>query len=125
MLKDIRMHLAADDDKQDMLEQQLSKDIVANHRLNTMAFSRYIPSLLPEVQNVTTENIAIFANQNGQYNIVDYGTGRTVYGLDPEAEISRQVKVFRRHAPYISLNSTASDVSDNDEVDIALSQLPG
>jgi len=125
MLKDIRMHLAADDDKQDMLEQQLSKDIVANHRLNTMAFSRYIPSLLPEVQNVTTENIAIFANQNGQYNIVDYGTGRTVYGLDPEAEISRQVEVFRRHAPYISLNSTASDVSDNDEVDIALSQLPG
>lgn len=125
MLKDIRMHLAADDDKQGMLEQQLSKDIVANHRLNVIAFARHIPTLLPEVQNVTSENIAIFANQNGQYNIVDYGTGRTVYGLDPKSEISRQVETFRHHAPYISLKSTDSKIPDSDDVDLALSQLPG
>lgn len=118
------MHLATDEDKQKLLEEQLSKDMVMNHRLNSIAFARHIPSLMPKMQNVMSDNIAIFANKNGQYNIVDYGTGRTVYGLDPESEISCQVEAFRRHAPYISLKSTGSEASESDDVDLALKQLP-
>jgi len=106
MLKDIRIHLAAEEAEQEHLEQALSRHIVANHRRNVMAFARHIPSLVPEVQNVTTQNIAIFANKSGEYNIVDYGTGRTVYGLNPRAEIESQYQNIRQHAPYIALNDS-------------------
>lgn len=118
------MHLAADNDKQKLLEKQLSKDMVANHRLNSIAFSRHVPSLLPKVQDVTSQNIALFANQNGECNIVDYGTGRTVYGLAPQLEISNHVEAFRQHASYISLSSSVSGLSESDDVDLELNRLP-
>ncbi|NVK57575.1 MAG: motility associated factor glycosyltransferase family protein [Alteromonadaceae bacterium] len=124
MLKDIRMHLEADEGKQADLEQQLSKSIIANHRRNALAFARHIPSIQHEAQNVTSESIAIFANKLGQHNIVDYGMGRTVYGLDPQAEISRQVEEFTRHAPYISLQANKeADDFNGDKVN-ELKSLP-
>lgn len=107
MLKDIRIHLAAEEADQEQLEKELSQHILANHRRNVMAFRRHIPSMVSEVQNVATQNIAIFANKNGEYNIVDYGAGRTVYGLNPQAEVESQYQCFRRHAPYIALNDVA------------------
>ncbi|MDC8830467.1 motility associated factor glycosyltransferase family protein [Alteromonas gilva] len=125
MLKDIRMHLEADEDKQADLEQQLSKRIISNHRRNALAFARHIPSIQHEVQNVTSENIAIFANKLGQHNIVDYGTGRTVYGLDPQAEISRQVDEFVRHAPYMSLQTSKEELDCDNYKSNELESLPG
>lgn len=111
MLKDIRIHLASDESEQELLEQELSRHIVANHRRNVMAFARHIPSLVSDVQNVKTQNIAIFANKNGDYNIVDYGTGRTLYGLYPLAEIQKQYYSTTRHAPFIPLRSSEGDVA--------------
>jgi hypothetical protein len=114
MLKDIRVHLAAEETEQERLEQALSRHIVANHRRSIMAFARHIPSLLPDVQNVATENIAIFANKSGEYNIVDYGTGRTVYGLNPRDEIQQQYQMVQLHAPYIALNKQLESNNDED-----------
>ncbi|WP_296044922.1 6-hydroxymethylpterin diphosphokinase MptE-like protein [uncultured Alteromonas sp.] len=129
MLKDIRIHLAAEEAEQERLEQALSRHIVSNHRRSIMAFARHIPSLLPEVQNVATENIAIFANKNGEYNIVDYGTGRTVYGLTPQAEILQQYQNIKNHAPFIALHcdeKERSEEGDNSLKSIAqVADLPG
>ena len=75
MLKDIRIHLASEDSVQEELEQALSKHIVTNHRNSILAFARHIPSLLPQVKKVSTENISLFANKSGEFNLVDYATG--------------------------------------------------
>ncbi|WAJ71045.1 motility associated factor glycosyltransferase family protein [Catenovulum adriaticum] len=111
MLKDIRMHLAEDDDKQAQLETQLSEKIHKIHNQNATAFAQFIPSMLADVQNVTTQNISIFSNKNGEVNLVDYGAGRTVYGLNPNKEISAQVNAFSKHCPYISITPIANTSS--------------
>lgn len=122
MLKDIRMHLAKDDDKQAQLEKQLSEKIHHIHSQNATAFAQFIPSMLADVQNVTTQNISIFSNKNCEVNIVDYGAGRTVYGLNPNQEINAQVNAFAKHCPYISIK-TETDIISTDETDESTTQL--
>lgn len=114
MLKDIRMHLAEDDNKQAQLETQLSEKIHKIHNQNATAFAQFIPSMLANVQNVATQNISIFSNKNSEINIVDYGAGRTVYGLNPNEEISAQVNAFSKHCPYISITAEGNTTSSDD-----------
>jgi len=109
------MHLETDEEQQKKLEQQLSENIRNNHSRNATAFAKHIPSLLADVQNVTTQNIAIFANKNAEYNIVDYGAGRTVYGLNPKAEVFNQFKIITRHMPFISLQLQSSRHLENEK----------
>ncbi len=118
MLKDIRIHLASDDGIQEALEQALSKHIVTNHRNSILAFARHIPSLVPQVKKVSTENISLFANKFGEFNLVDYAKGRTVYGINPQSEVQDQYQAFKQHAPFIALNERSADSVDNTESDI-------
>ena len=128
MLKDIRIHLAAEDTAQEQLEQALSKHIVGNHRNSILAFARHIPSLLPEVQKVSTQNISLFANKEGEFNIVDYATGRTVYGLHPQSEILNQYQAIKQHAPFMALSRDENDseqITDEELASISeLKKLP-
>ncbi|WP_053084503.1 6-hydroxymethylpterin diphosphokinase MptE-like protein [Catenovulum maritimum] len=102
MLKDIRFHVEKDEKKQLVLEQKLSSHIQMVHKKNLTAFARHIPSLIPSVQNISSQNIAVFANKESQYNFVDYSSGRVLYGLFPEREIQNQVQTITNNLPYIS-----------------------
>ncbi|MDN4500896.1 DUF115 domain-containing protein [Alteromonadaceae bacterium BrNp21-10] len=125
MLKNIRLHLDADDEKQAELELQLSEKIQHQYKRNVQAFRANIPSLLPLITNIQTQNVALFCNKFGEHNIVDYGVGRTLYGLDPQQEIQQQVKLHTEHCRFIDFTAAADESGTTDEtVSSQLQQLP-
>ena len=116
MLKNIRLHIEKDEEKQHDLEQKLAKSVLACQSKNINSFARNIPSLLPLVQHPIMQNHSLFCNKFGEINIVDYGIGRTLYGFHPQAEITKQVASFKQHAPYIDLSSQNHiDIVETDE----------
>jgi hypothetical protein len=113
MLKNIRLHIEKDEEKQHELEQKLAKSVLACQSKNINSFARNIPSLLPLVQHPIMQNHSLFCNKFGEINIVDYGIGRTLYGFHPQAEISKQVANFIQYAPYVDLSGqNNSDISE-------------
>lgn len=104
MLKNIRLHIEKDEEKQHELEQKLATTILACQNKNINSFARNIPSLLPVIQHPIMQNHSLFCNKYGEINIVDYGIGRTLYGFHPQAEISAQVADFIQHAPFVALD---------------------
>lgn len=103
MLKNIRLHIEKDEEKQVALEEKLAKHISITQKDNINAFQRYIPSLLSYVKRAKSQNISIFCNKYSRFNIVDYGVGRVFYGFEPEQEISSQVETFRKHSLYVAI----------------------
>jgi hypothetical protein len=125
MLKDIRFHIEQDEEKQAALEQNLAKHITFTQKDNINAFQRQIPSLLPYVTESRSQNISILCNKSSQFNIVDYGQGRVLYGFDPEAEVRAQVDVFIAHSNYIDFTLPELEPSKTvKEADLQLSSLP-
>ena len=119
MLKDIRLHVEQDEEKQQEIETLLAADIARTHTKNIQAFSYHIPSLLEYVQNVRSSNISLFCNKHKQKNIVDYGNGRTLYGLDPESEVTRQFELFNKFPQLITFTHQENDkpITKADEQD--------
>lgn len=117
MLKDIRFHLEKDENKQAVLEEKLAERITYMRNRNLNAFQRSIPSLLHYFQSKVS-HLSIFCNKSGKYNIVDYGRGRVLYGLDPEQEIEQHLSLFYQHAPYVAFENQASVVDDEDTIAI-------
>jgi hypothetical protein len=110
MLKNIRLHLEKDEEKQKQLEASLAINILETHHKNVNSFARNIPTLLPLIKNPNLQNYSLFCNKYGDINIVDYGVGRTLYGFHPKQEISEQVDDFLQFAPYFSLDTTRKNL---------------
>ena len=70
MLKDIRIHLNADEEKQSKLEAKSAERAIRNYRRNQAAFRAFVPSLVNEIKESKSRNISIFTNRNGEFNIV-------------------------------------------------------
>ncbi len=112
MLKNIRLHLHEDEKVQDKIEQDNSDKLTQLFTRNVASFKRYMPSLASIVGQIPTQNISIFLNKDAQLNIVDYGTGRTLYGLHPQNEIKQQYELLTRHCTYVDLSSEDSPGSE-------------
>lgn len=108
MLKNIRLHVDTDEEKQRELDESLARKILEIHPKNINSFERNISSLLDKVKSPNLQNYSLFFNVHGEVNIVDYGVGRTLYGFHPQKEISEQVTRFLTHAPKISLIKSQS-----------------
>ena len=70
MLKNIRLHIEKDEQKQAELDEKLAKQILDVHKTNINAFQRNIPSLLPYVQNTDLANFSIFINKYNDLHIL-------------------------------------------------------
>lgn len=103
MLKNIRLHIEKDEQKQDELEAKLAATLQTVHKDNINAFQRNIPSLMPYITQTQSQNLSIFCNKFGHFNIVDYGLGRVFYGFDPEQDAKSQVDEFLRHGHFVHL----------------------
>ncbi|GGD72373.1 6-hydroxymethylpterin diphosphokinase MptE-like protein [Lacimicrobium alkaliphilum] len=125
MLKNIRLHLQQDEEQQKHQEEHLAEHIARISHKNINAFQRHIPSLLAYIKQ-QSQNISVFCNKYGDYNLVDYGTGRTFYGLHPQREIQTHLNSFTDHAPYISFEQASSALENTPDVtDITeLTELP-
>ncbi|MBC3765026.1 6-hydroxymethylpterin diphosphokinase MptE-like protein [Neptunicella marina] len=112
MLKNIRLHLEKDESKQAELEQQQSDKIQQTFMRSLRAFRQYIPSVLPYIKDIKTQNMALICNKFGETNIVDYGIGRTFYGLHPEQEVNLQFDSIIEHCPYIAFRDVEKPSSE-------------
>ncbi|XOV79288.1 MAG: 6-hydroxymethylpterin diphosphokinase MptE-like protein [Aestuariibacter sp.] len=124
MLKDIRLHIDDDENKQTEIEAELAARIAETKTKNVNAFQRNIPTLLAYLKEGINSNISIFCNKHGDVNIVDYGLGRTFYGLYPEREIKEQVDFTLGHFPYISFYGNKSCEIDVNTESLELKQIP-
>lgn len=115
MLKNIRLHLDKDEQKQALLDEKLATHILNTHKDNINAFQRNIPALLPNVQHPDLANYSIFINQYAEINIVDYGMGRTFYGFHPEAEVLEQISRVEQHCPNIVFDAPSVSHNKNSE----------
>jgi hypothetical protein len=103
MLKNIRLHLEKDAEKQAQLDDELAQQIIDTRNYNINAFQRNIPSLLPYLTYSKLRNYAPFNNRYGQVNIVDCSVGRTLYGFHPAYEVSQQVSQALQNSPCVDL----------------------
>lgn len=123
MLDNIRLHVDNDEEIQQSIEKKLTEHIHITFNNNVNKLRRSIPSLLKYTEASQRTNISIFCNKAGKYNIVDYGSGKVVYGFNPEQEIQRQVEQFLKHSPYIVFsenNHAQNNVISPDNIDDSL-----
>jgi hypothetical protein len=123
MLKNIRLHIEKDEQKQAELDEKLAKLIIETHSSNINAFQRNIPSLLPYVQNTDLANYSIFVNKYGENNIVDYGMGRTFYGFHPEQEVLEQLSRIDQHCPEVLFKAGLTSYDDKPTAVLTIEDL--
>ena len=123
MLKNIRLHIKKDEQKQAELDETLAKQILKTHSSNINAFQRNIPSLITYVKNTDLANYSIFANKYGKNNIVDYGMGRTFYGFHPEEEVLEQLFRIEQHCPEIVFKKQILDNVDDSDTALSIEEL--
>lgn len=102
MLTDIRIHLSHDEDEQQAAEHARAKNIEQNYLKNMAAFKRYVPSIHDQLADLSPSAHALFVNKSAQFNIVDYSTGKTMYGIEPQAEIEHQLSLSHFFTSTIS-----------------------
>jgi hypothetical protein len=112
MLKNIRLHIEKDEEKQAELDNTLANQILTTQKSNINAFQRNIPSLLPLIKGLGLSNYSVFINKFGEPNIVDYGLGRTFYGFHPKEEVLQQLAQYQSHTPEILLTKDTTKPSD-------------
>ena len=123
MLKNIKLHLNQDEDLQAEREQKLAQDMAGIFKKNINAFQRFMPNLLPVVKNVSSTNISIFCNKDGECNLVDYGQGRTLYGFQPRAESIGHVKRWAEHAIYKKIYDPEKETDSAQSKDIEITNF--
>ncbi len=123
MLKNIRLHIEKDEQKQAVLDEKLASHILETHNSNINAFQRNIPSLLPYVQTPNLANHSIFINKYAENNIVDYGMGRTFYGFHPEQEVLEQLTRIEQHCPEVLFQKQPLSHEENTDAVLSIEDL--
>jgi len=123
MLKNIRLHIEKNEQKQAELDEKLAVHILTTHNSNLNAFQRNISSLLPYVKNTDLANYSIFINKYGENNIVDYGMGRTFYGFHPEEEVLEQLFRIEQHCPKVTFKTQLSSHDADSSTALSIEQL--
>lgn len=107
MLKYINFQLMDDEQAQQLLEKDIAPVINRNIRQNIDAFRQHIPSLVSILQEHSPQQHSLFCNKKGQLNVVNFATGRVLYGIDSDVEIAAEVESFCKQAPFFLLDDTA------------------
>ncbi|MFT6896386.1 MAG: hypothetical protein ACJA13_000787 [Paraglaciecola sp.] len=107
MLKNIRLHLEKNDEKQAQLDDELAQQIIDTRNNNINAFQRNIPSVVPYLTDSKLLNYTLFNNKYGEVNIVNFSAGRTLYGFHPADEINQQVSQALQNSPWVDITKNA------------------
>ncbi len=105
MLKYINYQLNTDEQAQSILEQTAAKNIKHCLQDNIAAFSHYMPSVVPLIEQHSMQQYSVFCNKSGELNIVDFATGRVWYGPTPSTEVRNEVELFCNAAPFFELDA--------------------
>lgn len=128
MLKNIKLHLDSDEDKQLLLDGELARHISKTHRKNVYAFAQSMPSMMDIVTTEDKGYVSVFSNKHGDINLVDLGTGRTLYGLEPKKEVAQHLEQFCQHPLFVDFSAAEPETGSSDAATTAqpqtLSALP-
>jgi hypothetical protein len=108
MLNDIRVHIHQDEQLQEAIERRSAVHISNQFVDNRNTFARNVPNLAQELDTINNQNISIFCNKHEEYNLVDFGVGRTFYGEQPNKEVAQQLKLKAQYSVYIDLLNNSS-----------------
>ncbi|MCC5824972.1 6-hydroxymethylpterin diphosphokinase MptE-like protein [Alkalimonas sp.] len=112
MLKYINYQLHEDAERQAQVEQQAAAKINSIFTANMAAFQQFIPSVVDIVQQHSIQQYSVFSTKDAMLNIVDFATGRVVYGSDPIQEVAEEVANFVTNAPYVDLYHSDAGAAD-------------
>lgn len=108
------MHVAASEDEQQALEAKCSKLIDQHYQRNIAAFKQYVPNMVQQLSEVVPSSYALFVNKYAHLNIVNYATGDTFYGLQPDIEIAEQVRNKWQYLRYFDCESSHTNQLNSD-----------
>ncbi|WP_412972735.1 6-hydroxymethylpterin diphosphokinase MptE-like protein [Glaciecola sp. MF2-115] len=108
MLNDIRVHIHQDEQLQEAIEQRSAVHISNQFVDNRNTFTRNVPNLAQELDTINNQNISIFCNQHEEYNLVDFGVGRTFYGEQPAQEVLQQLALKEQYSAFIDFTQNTS-----------------
>ena len=106
MINDIRMHVASDEAEQQAIEAKCSAKIDKTFQRNIKAFKQHIPSMVQQLSEIVPSSYALFVNKHQRLNIVDYASGETFYGFDPDIEVQDQVENLFQYLRYIDCDAS-------------------
>lgn len=106
MLNDIRVHIHSNEAVQEAIEARSAPHIEKTYKQNRATFASQIPNLVDELNNIKSSNISIFLNKDEQYNIVDFGLGRTLYGEQPIQEVAEQCEQMHQFSACINFEAS-------------------
>ncbi|MCC5853789.1 MAG: motility associated factor glycosyltransferase family protein [Alkalimonas sp.] len=109
MLKYINYQLQDDSELQEQLERNAASQINKTLSANMAAFRHYIPSVIEIVEQNQVQQYSLFCNKHEALNIVDFATGRVLYGEHPKEEIRQEVASFLLSAPYFEIEGSSTD----------------
>ncbi|QJR81824.1 motility associated factor glycosyltransferase family protein [Alteromonas pelagimontana] len=104
MLKNIHLHVDSDEFRQHALEQQAAKEIDQRQRENLNAIQRYMPNIRNYLLADKSSSVSVLCNKHGELNIVDYQSGRVLYGEHPYEEAQEQVRYFAEYPLRVELS---------------------
>jgi len=115
MLNDIRMHVDGDDTVQRQIEASQANIVEQHYAASMRAFKQHVPSVFEQLSQPSNTPYALFVNKHAQFNIVDYGSGKTFYGLHPPTEVAAQLDQLGWHASWLSFaqDPDLTSLSDN------------
>ena len=107
MLKDIRYSLSNDSKHQEFLETVWSSKLETNRQISLLAFKQTMPNVYHLLSKPSNYPENIFVNKDGELDIVDTSTGKTVYGSDVEKSIERHLTHFESNPLSVSFSNAS------------------
>ncbi|AXT37687.1 DUF115 domain-containing protein [Alteromonas sp. BL110] len=123
MLKAIKFYLLDDEEQQTSLEVESAYVIKKNKEKSLIAFKRVMPVICAQLMQSRSTSTSVFINKNKELDIVDFNSGKVLYGDQVTANIHKHVDAFLR-SPWVlnkdGFSQQAYPLDDNADVLVAL-----
>ncbi|GMM71433.1 hypothetical protein MTsDn5_13850 [Alteromonas gracilis] len=94
MRKAIQLFLDKDEEHQAYIEHEKAPVLSRNVDLSLLAFRRNMPSIYSLLNRNRQQKTSIYLNADGEFDVVDYGSGNVLYGAKINDSIKRSVENF-------------------------------
>lgn len=94
MRKAIQLFLDKDEELQSRIESQMAPVLSRNLELSLLAFRRTMPSIHTLLNKARQQKSSVYLNADGEFDVVDYGSGNVLYGDKINQSVQRSVEQF-------------------------------
>ena len=123
MLKAIKFYLLDDEEQQSSLEVESAYAIKKNKEKSLIAFKRVMPVICAQLMQSRSTSTSVFVNKDKELDIVDFNSGKVLYGDKVTANVHKHVDAFLRSPLVLDENGfsrQAYPLDDNADVLVLL-----